>query len=171
MLKVLKNLKESWIFVLLIISLLCLQAAADLKLPDFTSEIVNVGIQQGGIENAYPEVISASSLDNLKYFTNNFDEINSKYVLLEKTEENIDKYPGLKDEDIYILKDISNEEKQKLNEEIATPLMILNLMENEEMTAQIKEMVKKAYPQIPEDTPIIDIVKQMPSNINNAIFI
>ena len=169
MLKVLKNLKESWIFVLLIISLLCLQAAADLKLPDFTSEIVNVGIQQGGIENAYPEVISASSLDSLKYFTNNFDEINSKYALLEKTEENIDKYPSLKDEDIYILKDISNEEKQKLNEEIATPLMILNLMENEEMTAQIKEMVKKAYPQIPEDTPIIDIVKQMPSNIRETM--
>ena len=164
MLKVLKNLKESWIFVLMIVAFLCLQAAADLKLPDFTSEIVNVGIQQGGIENAYPEAITKSTLDNIKYFTDNYDFIYSKYSLLEKTNENIDKYPILKSEDLYILKDISNEEKESLDEEIATPLMILNFMENEEMTASIKDMIRKSFPQIPENTPIIDIVKQMPQD-------
>ena len=52
MLKILKNLKESWTAVIAIIILLCIQAGADLKLPDFTSQIVNVGIQQSGIENA-----------------------------------------------------------------------------------------------------------------------
>ena len=51
MLKVLKNLKESWISVIAIVILLIIQAAGDLTLPDYTSKIVNIGIQNGGIEN------------------------------------------------------------------------------------------------------------------------
>lgn len=45
MLKILKNLKEKWVSVLIIVLLLCVQAWADLTLPDYTSKIVNVGIQ------------------------------------------------------------------------------------------------------------------------------
>lgn len=45
MLKILKNLKETWISVVVIVLLLCVQAWADLTLPDYTSKIVNVGIQ------------------------------------------------------------------------------------------------------------------------------
>ena len=53
MLKLLKNLKNSWASVLIIVILLCIQAAADLALPDYTSKIVNVGIQYGGIEKLH----------------------------------------------------------------------------------------------------------------------
>ena len=49
MLKLLKNLKESWISVVLIIILLIVQAICDLALPDYTSNIVNNGIQNGDI--------------------------------------------------------------------------------------------------------------------------
>ena len=52
MLKILKNLKQSWLSVLIIVLLLCLQAAVDLELPNYTSKIVNEGIQSGGIEDA-----------------------------------------------------------------------------------------------------------------------
>ena len=45
MLKVLKNLKKSWIAVIIIVLLLCLQAATDLALPDYKSKIINTGIQ------------------------------------------------------------------------------------------------------------------------------
>ena len=45
MLKILKNLKETWVLVVIIVLLLCAQAWADLTLPDYTSKIVNVGIQ------------------------------------------------------------------------------------------------------------------------------
>ena len=45
MIKVLKNLKQSWIAVIIIVLLLCLQAATDLALPDYTSKIINTGIQ------------------------------------------------------------------------------------------------------------------------------
>ena len=57
MLKILKNLKKSWIYVIIIVLLLIVQAICDLRLPDYTSRIVNIGIQQGGIENSSPEVI------------------------------------------------------------------------------------------------------------------
>ena len=69
MLKLLReNLKQSWIAVLCIIFLLCMQAAADLNLPDFTSKIVNVGIQQKGIENSSPDVITKQTLDKILLF-------------------------------------------------------------------------------------------------------
>jgi ATP-binding cassette subfamily B multidrug efflux pump len=57
MFKILKNLKESWKSVVIIVILLCLQAWADLSLPNYTSKIVNTGIQAGGIENVSPKVI------------------------------------------------------------------------------------------------------------------
>ena len=52
MLKVLRNLKNSFWQVVIIVVLLCVQATTDLALPDYTSKIVNVGIQAGGIEEA-----------------------------------------------------------------------------------------------------------------------
>lgn len=93
MFKVLKNLKESWMAVLIIVLLLCVQAATDLKLPEYTSQIVNVGIQQNGIENSYPEVIRKSTLEKMRGFTDNYDKIANSYEILEKTDKNLDKYP------------------------------------------------------------------------------
>ena len=75
MFKVLKNLKESWISVITIVLLLIVQAAGDLTLPDYTSKIVNVGIQNGGIENVAPEVIRKSEMDNMLIFTDEDDKI------------------------------------------------------------------------------------------------
>ena len=65
MVKILKYLKSSWISIVVIIALLIGQAMCDLSLPDYTSNIVNVGIQQGGIEETAPKVIRASSMDKL----------------------------------------------------------------------------------------------------------
>ena len=73
MLKLLKNLKSVWIEVLLIIIMLCVQAVCDLKLPSYTSNIVNVGIQQSGIEYACPNVIRKSQLNSISYFTSDED--------------------------------------------------------------------------------------------------
>ena len=79
MFKVLKNLKESWISVIAIVLLLIVQAAGDLTLPDYTSKIVNVGIQNGGIENVAPEVIRKSEMDNMLIFTEEDDKVLASY--------------------------------------------------------------------------------------------
>ena len=62
MIKILKYLKSSILSVLCIIGLLVIQAFLDLTLPDYTSQIVNVGVQQGGIENAAMTDIGENSL-------------------------------------------------------------------------------------------------------------
>lgn len=53
MLKVLKNLKHSLISVIIIVLLLCIQAMADLALPDYTSKVVNIGIQNRWYRKCY----------------------------------------------------------------------------------------------------------------------
>ena len=63
-----KYLKKSAGYVILIIALLFLQAYCDLSLPDYTSKIVNVGIQQSGIEDSVPEKIRKTSMDSLQLF-------------------------------------------------------------------------------------------------------
>ena len=62
MFKILLNLKESIISVIIIVLLLCVQAWTDLTLPDYTSKIVNIGIQQGGIESTNPDVINKKEM-------------------------------------------------------------------------------------------------------------
>ena len=146
MLKVLKNLKESALLVIAIFILLCIQAACDLNLPDFTSKIVNTGIQQGGIEYAVPDVIRSSELDNLMYFTDADDEIKSNYELMEKTDDNLEEYPELKNEDIYKLKNLSKEEKTNLESLMAKPLAIVY-----------------------QQPDIIDLIKQMPDTQRQVV--
>lgn len=88
MIRVLANLRKSWISIITIIILLCIQAVADLSLPDYTSKIVNIGIQQGGIENSSPEVIRKSSMDDVLLFTEDDEKILDSYTLISK--ENLD---------------------------------------------------------------------------------
>ena len=57
MLKLFRYLKKAYVPVICIVILLVIQATCDLSLPTYTSKIVNVGIQQGGIEDAVPDVM------------------------------------------------------------------------------------------------------------------
>ena len=68
MIKLMKYLKKSAGYIVLIIALLFLQAYCDLSLPDYTSKIVNVGIQQKGVEDGVPETIREESMDKLLLF-------------------------------------------------------------------------------------------------------
>ncbi len=134
MFKVLKNLKESWISVIAIVLLLIVQAAGDLTLPDYTSKIVNVGIQNGGIENVAPEVIRKSEMDNLLIFTYDDDKILSSYEEISK--ENLEneeyrklvkKYPALENEALYKIKKLSSSEQEDIDSLMAKPLMMLSI--------------------------------------------
>ena len=112
MIKLFKYLKSSFISVLLIVVLLMCQANLDLSLPDYTSKIINVGIGQSGIEDSVIEVITQNTLDDLSLFLNN-DEKNivfSHYDLIEKNHTNLDKYPLLNKENIYIYNGKNREE-------------------------------------------------------------
>ena len=175
MLKVLRNLKESILLVVSIIILLCIQAAADLNLPDFTSKIVNIGIQQGGIEYAVPDVITSKSLENLMYFTQADEEIQSLYELMEKNEDNLEDYPELNNQEIYELKNISSAEKENLESLLAKPLAIIYQLENEEIANSIKQTMLENIDEssnqynLIEQASIIDLINQMPDEQRESI--
>lgn len=177
MLKVLKNLKESWLSVIAIVLLLIVQAAGDLTLPDYTSKIVNIGIQSGGIENPAPEVIRKSEMDNLLIFTEDDEQILNDYKEISK--ENLDekeyeklvkKYSALENETLYEVKKLNSEEQTQLNNMMTKPLMMLSSLENEETVNSMKEQMLSSMPaNMPEQQKIamqnmelIDIIKQMP---------
>ena len=73
MIKLMKYLKKSAGYIVIIIALLFLQAYCDLSLPNYTSNIINVGIQQNGIEDSVPEKIRKTSMDSLKLFMDDDD--------------------------------------------------------------------------------------------------
>ncbi len=173
MLKVLKYLKKTWMSVIVIIILLCVQAAADLELPNYTSKIVNIGIQQGGIENLSPEAIRRTEMDKLLMFTNDDDKILSNYTLVskdstskEKYDDYLKRYPVLENEDVYVVNKLNKEEKENLDNMIKKPLVESYLIENEEISNKIKEQILTNIPNeqkaIFENMALTDMLKTMP---------
>lgn len=134
MLKVLKNLKESALAVIAIILLLIVQANADLALPDYTSKIVNVGIQQSGVENTAPEVIRKSQMDNILKFTSDDEAILSDYTYVE-------------DEDVYKQNKVNSAEQENLNNLMAKPIMVYQVLTSETYAGAIKEEMLANVPQ------------------------
>ena len=140
MLNLLKHLKPFVGSMILAIALLFVQAICDLSLPDYMSNIVNVGIQQGGVENAVPKVIKASEMKKLFIFINNDEKnvVDNNYTLLDKDNLTTDEYnkyvkdyPELKNESIYRLNTKKEENLDKLNEIFGKPMLIVSMLESQ----------------------------------------
>ena len=185
MLKVLKNLKKSFGSVFAIVILLCIQAATDLALPDYTSKIVNIGLQAGGIETAVPDIIAKEDMDNLMIFAQESEKILDNYTLVSneptKQEERIiRKYLGknVKPESntIYVLKEMKQDEKDELSKIMSAPLMEIATLQNEETANQIKEQMLANMSNLPEVQKqyikiqnLLELIKNMPEEQRNEI--
>jgi ATP-binding cassette, subfamily B, multidrug efflux pump len=97
---------------------------ADLSLPAYMADIVNIGIQQNGIQNAVPEVLPASEYDRLTLFMNANDKatVTADYSLLDKAgltpdmyAKDVRKYPLLASAPLYVLKDINGAATEQLD--------------------------------------------------------
>ena len=172
MFKVLKNLNKSWISVVVIILLLIVQATADLNLPDYTSKIVNVGIQQGGIESAAPEVIRKSTMDDVLLFSEDDEDILENYTLISQDnleqkeyEKYVEDYPVLDDEELYILNSLNDEEIDSLTSKMAKPLMIIQTLTTGEPAEQLKQTILSEMPVALrnqyQDSSALDIITTM----------
>ena len=93
--------------IILVVLLLLVQAYCDLALPDYTSKIINVGIQQKGISSEVADVLTDKTFDNLSALNN---KLKGYYEKVDKTDKNIKKYPYLKDGDVYKLIDSVSED-------------------------------------------------------------
>ncbi|MBQ5695341.1 MAG: ABC transporter ATP-binding protein, partial [Clostridium sp.] len=141
MLKLLKHLKPYLSSIIVAILLLFVQAICDLSLPDYMSNIVNVGIQQGGIENSVPNIIKKSDLDKLFIFMSdeNKDIVKNNYMLLSKESLNsndyneyLEKYPVLNNEDLYKLNTKDSKNINELNNIFAKPMLIVSMIESKD---------------------------------------
>ena len=182
MLKVLKNLKKTLGSVIAIVILLCIQATTDLALPDYTSKIVNIGIQAGGIENAVPKLISKADMEKTLLFTENDEEILSNYTLLgeEKNKEQekiLNKYLGkdynVEPNTIYVLNDVNEETENNLEKDLAGALMGATTISNEETANQIKQKIlenvqepQKTYMQ---NKSLVELISNMPEEQKNQV--
>ena len=93
--------------IILVVLLLLVQAYCDLALPDYTSKIINVGIQQKGISSEVADVLTDKTFDNLSSLNN---KLKGYYEKVDKTDKNIKKYPYLKDGAVYKLIDSVSED-------------------------------------------------------------
>lgn len=141
--KLLKYLRPFAGAIIVAIMLLFVQAISDLSLPSYMSNIVNIGIQQKGIEDAAPKAIKSSELNKLLLFTNSDDKkvVEDNYKLIRKEElsnddyeKYIKQYPELANEDIYVLDTKSKDVKRKLNEILGRPMLITSLFESGDAT-------------------------------------
>lgn len=118
---VLKHLKKYTVPILACLALLCVQAYCDLSLPEYMSNIVNVGIQQGGIESIVPQRLRAEDMDAMELF---MTEEEQEIVEFCYTVENIN------GDDMYVLGDVTSYELETLETVLKTPMATLYLIQS-----------------------------------------
>jgi ATP-binding cassette subfamily B multidrug efflux pump len=135
MLRLAKYLKPYLLLILIAIALLFVQANADLALPDYLSDIVNYGIQQGGVTNAVPMAIRQSEMNRLLAFmgAENKTAVLADYTLVDKNSvdyaTDVKQYPILATEPVYVLKSVDKAEITRLNPIMGKALLVVSGIE------------------------------------------
>ena len=162
MFKVLKFAKDKWYIIILIILLIFVQVYCELTLPDYTSDIVDVGIQGKGVKYPVPEKLTADSFDNLKLFMAETDkEIADKYY-----NQNDNKYEAALD-------GLSEDELEELKSAMLVPQMLTMLLSSDSEEAKMMQKGLAGAFGIPESeiekTDIMELFRNMPDVQRNAI--
>jgi len=175
MIRLAKYLKPYLTMILLSIILLFAQANFDLALPDYLSRIVNIGIQQGGVENAVPIAIRQSQMDKVTLFMSDDEkaDVLAVYTLVDQGSADyhdvVKQYPALSEEPIYVLNDVDTEAVERLNPIIAKALTVVSGIEmmvaNPEMAVEMGMDGELDFDlsKIPAGMDIFTILAQMPS--------
>ena len=156
-----------WKAMIAIMLILFVQAYCDLSLPAYTSDIVNVGIQQGGIEDEIPEQIAREEMDKLLLFVSEEDG----QKVMDAYEEDTESY----EKDAYVLKEsVSGDEEQmkELQDILKLPMMMTTGFESgSDMTKEVESQLKSSLPDgtVSEDTTIFDIMKMLPGEQRTAM--
>lgn len=173
MLKLGKYYKPFLISIMVAIILLFVQAMCDLKLPDYMSDIVNIGIQSKGLEQIAPQAISENGLLLMQNFMTEEEKeyVSSKFSKVNQNDANwIKKYPALDNTDIYVLQEsLEQMEIDKLDSIFAvagkTMLNVANQIAPEtEALASGIESEKIDFAQVYEMLPLFS---QIPEEIMN----
>jgi ATP-binding cassette subfamily B protein len=165
--KLIRFLKPFAGLVAVIFILLFVQAISDLSLPSYMSDIINVGVQQNGIENSVPSAIRASEMERLMLFMSGSEKntVSQSYILLDKDalssddyDKYVESYPVLADEPLYELKAVSKSEVEELNGIFGKSIMIVYAIEQQGLDAYLPEGQT-----LPEGMDPFVFISQLPS--------
>lgn len=171
--KLIKSLKPFTWSIILIFTLLLGQAMSDLSLPDLMSRIINVGIQQQGIENATPSAIRSSEMNRILLFVDSADKasVTGYYTLLDKDllspadyNQYIESYPGLANESIYKLNTNDENAANRLNSILSVPILMVSYIESGAATDILGSQFD-----LPDGADIFSVLASLPQEQLDAI--
>ena len=159
--KLLKYLGMYWRTVLAVFVVLMVQAYCDLSLPAYTSDIVNVGIQQGGIQETIPKVLSVEGMERILLFVPDPEE---RQKVLDAYEKETEQY----EREVYSLKESVEEETEgyeELCDILELPMMLVQgFASDSEETQQIREQLfhSASAEMLPEGADVFEMLRLLP---------
>ena len=168
--KLIKFLKPHAGAVLAILCVLIVQAWCDLSLPTYTSDIVNVGIQQGGVDESVPEQISGDELEKLLLFIPSEDQDTVQNAYSEVADGSYE-YDGT----VYELKESvmdSDEDMEELSGIMGKPMLLAAGFESgSDTTAALEETMRQQMPQMPgvSDMTVFDMLGMMDNSARDQV--
>lgn len=159
--KLLKYLGMYWRIVLAVFVVLMVQAYCDLSLPAYTSDIVNVGIQQGGIQETIPKVLSVEGMERILLFVPDPEE---RQKVLDAYEKETEQY----EREVYALKESVEEETEgyeELCDILELPMMLVQgFASDSEETQQIREQLfhSASAEMLPEGADVFEMLRLLP---------
>ena len=173
MLRLAKYLKPYLLLIFIAVALLFIQANADLALPDYMSNIVDYGIQQGGVVNAVPMAIRQSEMNRLVIFmtADNKNAVLADYTLVDKNSADyatdVKLYPVLATEPIYVLKNVASSEITKLNPIMGEALLVVSSIEqamaNPAAAQAMSQSLGFDLSKIPPGTDVFAMLQKLPA--------
>lgn len=167
MLRLWRYLKPYTLLIITAVILIFCQAMADLSLPDYMANIVNQGIQQGGILNDVPVAVRQSQMSKLTLFMTPADkaEVLKDYTLIDKSSQDYERYvqtyPILQRESIEVLKSIDQSEINKLNPVFGRAFLAVSGIEKMKSTAN-GGVTSFNGMKVPANTDLYALISRLP---------
>lgn len=179
MLKLRRYTKPFLMSILIIVALLFGQAMCELAMPDYMSDIVNIGINAGGIEDGVPEAIRESEYQKLKVFMEEKEQklFEKHYTLMTPAsakQEAKDDYPALKKENVYLLQSIDADTRTAIKHALSGSETIVmgieqavdkikdkDAMDSKEVSKEQKEMMEMIQ-KLPKGVDVFMAMQMMP---------
>ena len=165
--------KKYWRYFAAALGLLVIMANADLALPDYMSQIVNIGIQQNGIESPLPDLMRQNMMDNLGFLMSrdDFSRLRSAYRLINQGDVS---YPAGASGPVYVLSLNDRTQKPLLEQSIVKPMLFIYgvgmAQKNPEMAGQILGGEAGSHlVALPKSIDLLEVFKTMPSATREQI--
>lgn len=174
MLKLFPYIKKYYLMILAAILLLFLQANVDLTLPDYLSRIVNIGIQQGGVESEIPTAMRASTFDRVLLFLSpeETEIVTAAYQLVEPSAPDyagyLEEYPLGEGQALYVLQALDQDQLDTLSPIVSRALITVSFLEqataNPENAAAMAENLGFDISQMPAGMDLFTVLGNLPTS-------